>query len=513
MKTMKIFGPPGTGKTTTLISTLGKLLERGYHPSQIAFLSHTKAAAEEARDRIAQEFTSFDLSKDFVWFRTIHSASCRKLGIGRNEIFGNADIKRFAQEKGWPCKGIADMETLMDQVDQGVNYDVVLNARSLASHKRIGLDEAVQLLPDNPAYASAGRFLEDYETFKKEIGKVDFVDMLEMAIGKGTLGVKVMLVDECQDLSELQLAIIREWSADLDYLYLAGDDDQAIYAFMGSSEYGFLDYKCDHEVVLHTSYRCPQEIGTPAEKIIAKVKRRREKDVLWNEEKPGKVKRIGDWQALDWRALAEGDKSVMVLVRHRRLGSSIGYNLMDMNIPHSLMGQGVTTGKRADLIKLYLDMRGGAAHSAVRVADMMKHVGDTGNAAKARRIAADERGATITREDIPDFNWDTNHWPKMFARWDRERKSLENLRRLINIYGLDILGKPLNIDISTYHASKGREADIVVLITDCYKITWEEQLTNPDVETRICYVGLTRAKQEVIIVSPQTDMYMKGLIE
>lgn len=507
MKTMKIFGPPGTGKTTTLIATLGKLLDRGYHPSEIAFLSHTKAAAEEARDRVSHAYSS----KDFIWFRTIHSACCKKLGISRSEIISSADIQRFSREHGWPCRGISDMASLMETVDQGVNYDAVLNARSLASHKKIPLIEAIHLLPGNAAYGNAFDFLSEYETFKTEIGKVDFVDMLEMAIGKGTLGVKVMLVDECQDLSELQLDIIREWSSDLDYLYLAGDDDQAIYAFMGSSEYGFLDYPADRETILHTSYRCPEIIGKEAERIISKVSRRREKSVIWNNEKDGDIRRISDWQAINWRDLSDGDASIMVLVRHRRQGGAISHWLSDINIPHSIMGNGITVGKRAEAIKIYLSMRGGTEHSAVRVANMIKMAGDSANANLAKNHAAENHGSMISRNDIPEFDWDTDYWPNMFARTEGERRNLEKLRKLINIYGLDIIGKEINIDISTYHASKGREADIVILVTDCYLRTWEDQNINPDVENRLCYVGITRAKKEAIIVSPLTDMYMRGL--
>ena len=55
-KTIKIYGPPGTGKTTTLLNKLDKLFERGVQPYQIAYLSFTNKAVNEARTRAAKQF-------------------------------------------------------------------------------------------------------------------------------------------------------------------------------------------------------------------------------------------------------------------------------------------------------------------------------------------------------------------------------------------------------------------------------------------------------------------------
>ena len=508
MKTMKIYGPPGTGKTTTLISTLGKLLERGYHPSEIAYLSHTRAAAVEARDRIAQQFDGYSLRDDFKWFRTIHSACCAVLGIGGNTILSKTDLKQFSKETGFIVKGSMDLETALDATDGERTHDIILNARSKALHRKVSIEEILAELPDDPALASTHRFLEAYAEFKERLGKRDFDDMLDM-IEDHSLPVKVVLVDECQDLSDRQWDIVHSFAANADYMYLAGDDDQAIYEFMGSSNGGFLHHPCDQEVVLDYSHRCCAAVGEAAQEIILRVKERHEKAIKWREGEGVVQRSTMSIEDLPWKEYSEGG-SVMVLFRHQKQCWKLGYTLQDMDIPYTVNGTGVTTSDKALCIKTYLSMKhNGASCSSFEVNRMFRAAGDT----KAANAVNRDPGESYSMQDCPSDIWAVKNWPKLFSKWESERKTLERLRRLVNIYGIEIIGTEPSIDISTYHGSKGRQADEVILNTDCYKRTWDEQQRNPDVETRLCYVGITRARNKALILAPRSDMYMRALVE
>ena len=65
----RYFGPPGTGKTTTLLNQVDGLLANGTSPTEIGYFAFTRKAAHEARDRAVSRF-NLDPEKDFLYFRT-----------------------------------------------------------------------------------------------------------------------------------------------------------------------------------------------------------------------------------------------------------------------------------------------------------------------------------------------------------------------------------------------------------------------------------------------------------
>ena len=69
--TQVILGPPGTGKTTTLLELIEKELEQGTQPTDIGFFTFTRKAVNEGKERA---MTKFGVSnKELPYFRTLHS--------------------------------------------------------------------------------------------------------------------------------------------------------------------------------------------------------------------------------------------------------------------------------------------------------------------------------------------------------------------------------------------------------------------------------------------------------
>jgi KaiC/GvpD/RAD55 family RecA-like ATPase len=95
----RIFGPPGTGKTTTLLNMVDEALEAGTHPHRIAFLAFTRKAANEAKERAAIRF-NLDPKKDLIYFRTLHSLALTMTDIRSEQVMQEAHFRELSRSIG-----------------------------------------------------------------------------------------------------------------------------------------------------------------------------------------------------------------------------------------------------------------------------------------------------------------------------------------------------------------------------------------------------------------------------
>jgi superfamily I DNA/RNA helicase len=95
----RYFGPPGTGKTTTLLNQVDSLLAGGMSPTSIGYFAFTRKAAHEARDRAVSRF-NLDPEKDFLYFRTLHSLAFLLLGMNNSEVLSESNLREFGKVVG-----------------------------------------------------------------------------------------------------------------------------------------------------------------------------------------------------------------------------------------------------------------------------------------------------------------------------------------------------------------------------------------------------------------------------
>lgn len=88
------------------------------------------------------------------------------------------------------------------------------------------------------------------------------------------------------------------------------------------------------------------------------------------------------------------------------------------------------------------------------------------------------------------------------GNWDEEKLDFARF-----CYSKGTFYEDPKIDISTIHAVKGDEADIVVLMSDISKAVSSQLDIDEDSEHRVFYVACTRAKEKLVIVRPQTKLY------
>src|SRR6266576_5046293 len=91
-------GPQGTGKTTKLLDIMAALLDDAFPSQEIAFITFTRKAANEAKSRAVERFKIHP--DNLPWFRTLHSLAFHQLGMNRGEVMGIGDYLNLARELG-----------------------------------------------------------------------------------------------------------------------------------------------------------------------------------------------------------------------------------------------------------------------------------------------------------------------------------------------------------------------------------------------------------------------------
>ena len=200
-RTIKIYGPPGTGKTTTLLERVEKLITRGIKPRDMAYLSFTNKAVNEARYRAFKKFVGCT-DDDLRNFRTIHSF-CRQNYKQIPVIDPDIDMVEFAQTLGLPKVRFENYNGHLVWNDWSLRvYD---KARNRLIHPD---DQYKEEKIKRVVYEKFKLIIEAYDEYKQD-HRVDFTDMIEHYIENAAAPkLKVLIVDEAQDLTPLQWKLV-----------------------------------------------------------------------------------------------------------------------------------------------------------------------------------------------------------------------------------------------------------------------------------------------------------------
>jgi DNA helicase-2/ATP-dependent DNA helicase PcrA len=496
-KVIKFYGPPGTGKTTKLMELVEAEVRAGTPLNRIGYFSFTKSAADVIRERLN---ASVD---DMRWFRTLHGACVKAMGMG-GAIINHIDYRLFTAASKMKIT-TGDLTQDYDPEDQANDYNITLRALQLAATTLRPVEDVLREMQQHPNLTRprVEKFHDAWTAYKREQHKYDFMDMLiEYDRDGSPLPLDVVFLDEAQDLSNLQWRVFNKMASGAQRVYMCGDDDQAIYTFIGGSEYGFLEYPADEEFTLPKSYRVPKHIGDRADNIIRRIAHRKEKAVEWRDA-PGEVAMMNlDATSMPWRTWIAQFESIMVLTRHRSGARAFSEDLRSVGVPHSLHGESIHSWKEAKLVHSYFVLKDGGEVTARAAGDLMEAFGL--DAAAMRDVP---RRSKLRKGAIPGVDFDTAKWSQVMGQGSRiKAKKFDQLRRLVNQEGHDALVKEPNLSITTMHGSKGREADLVIIDPACTGIVRRNLLT--PTEMRLSYVSLTRAKKQAVVLVPRTDNYI-----
>lgn len=465
--TQMIFGAPGCGKTTYLIEVLKELLQT-IPPDKVAFVSFTKKGSYEGRNRAMEVFGYKE--KDFPFFRTLHSIAFRDLGVTRNDMISKKNYKEFSQAMGMNFLGYYT-EDLVNNDDKYLFYCALMkNNPSAAKAMEWDVD-----------YRKAQNVSVNYTRYKKERHILDFDDLIMEFIRRDKpLPVTVAIIDEAQDLTTLQWKFCEVAFRDCEKVYVAGDDDQAIYEWSGADVGKFLELANHSErKILDQSYRLRKNVLDFSKQVSQKITKRVDKDFRPLDE-GGNVFHYNSLEELP----INSEESYYFLARNNYFLRDYKDRLMSMGL--------VFRHKDVQVASL-------ATMEAIRKYEWYRKNNIDG-------IGRDLRLAVYLRRDRKfDTPW--------FEAFELEPDVCNYYRDIVK-NKTDLT--QCNIDINTIHGVKGGEADNVVLRMDVTKRVQANFDAGPDLrdsELRCLYVALTRAKKNVHIIHTRSKFGYGEIIQ
>ena len=267
MISRKLFGPPGTGKTTKLLKYVKTFLKLGTPVDKIGYFAFTKKAANEAVDRMLDYHTAFQ-KKDLKHFRTLHSLAFTQLGMKKAQVMQDEHYEDIGRTLGIEVTVYSRGEENTGFINSDSEYFNLINAARI---KNITAEEEYNT--DMYSQDMDKRLLQiisdEVDNYKQSYGLIDFTDMIEKFIVSGLCPkYDVAFVDEAQDLSPIQWKMFNIIKENSKYVILAGDDDQAIYGWAGADVKKFQQEVSKKDIILPQSYRVPQSVQSLANKIL-----------------------------------------------------------------------------------------------------------------------------------------------------------------------------------------------------------------------------------------------------
>jgi superfamily I DNA/RNA helicase len=445
----KIFGAPGCGKTTRLMHILEEELKT-HEPNEIAFVSFTRKGTYEGVERARAKFGYDD--DDLPYFRTLHSIAFRSGKHAKTDMLSKRDYKEFSDALGMKFTGYYTEEFYHN--DDMYLFILLLEQNNPAMVDRYIMKVNVQRLD---------MVRSNYEAYKKHTGRLDFTDIIANFVKRNrALPVKVAIIDEAQDLTTLQWQMCLTAFKDCERVYVAGDDDQAIYEWSGADVGMFLDLEGQQEV-LGKSYRLPSRVLASARRVSDMISRRVPKE-FEPTDVGGEVLFYNSLEELEIKP----DESYYFLSRNNWFLKQHANYLKSKALVFSYKDEPSYNPKHIAAINAFEKLRKG------------QHLSDAEDL-KLKQFVPEHHDLSKPWFDNLTFDNDETAYYKDLIRTKADLKDKR-------------------ISVDTIHGVKGGEADNVVLLMDFTRAVRDNFEQNPDSELRCLYVAFTRAKKSLNII-------------
>ncbi len=482
----KILGPPGTGKTTRLIKYVKTFVKLGTPIDKIGYFAFTTKAANEAVDRMLDAHPNLQ-KKDLKHFRTLHSLAFNQLGIKKAQVMQDEHYEDIGRKLGIEVTVYSNGEEKTGFVDSDSEYFNIINAARI---KNVSIEEEynTDMYSEDIDKHQLQILKDEVDNYKAAYGLVDFTDMIErFNVAEMCPKYDVIFVDEAQDLSPIQWKMYDILKKNSKYVILAGDDDQAIYGWAGADVKRFQDEKAK-DIILPQSYRVPRQVQHIADQILNRIPDDRRIKKQWAPRpESGTTNHI---TSIEDAPLHNGDWLILARTNDKLI--KLKPILKDMAIYFEIKGRKSYKTRLYTAINNYTRWTNGDKLSLLECKDLLEFL-------EEEDIPTEERMYDL-------FEWGysrTEQWHEVFKTDPEESLYIREMLRL-----KEKLSKPARVKLSTIHAAKGGEANNVLLILDNTKKirdSIERNEDKHDEEQRVWYVGVTRTKQNLYILTAKHE--------
>ena len=543
-----VLAGPGSGKTRVLTYKTAWLIKKGIAPENILLLTFTNKAAEEMKKRIKKLVgVTPPMSGTFHSFcAKVLRIEGKAVGIPPNfVIYDEADQ-------------LETIRAAMKEIDistEKFKPGAILNLISQAKNELISALEYPQYA-SGPFQITAARVYLTYQRLLKKYQALDFDDLLLETVSLFQKNPDILvkyqnrfhyvLIDEYQDTNQAQYVLTRQLTGRRRNLCVVGDASQAIYGFRGANFRNLLNLRRDFPEIkiinLKQNYRSTQIILDAAWEVI---KKNTTHPVLKMEAEKKKGGPVFLYSAKDQeeeaffvletiRNSGRPYSDFAILYRTNAQSRAIEEVFLHAGIPYVLIG-GVRFYERKEIkdclayLRLLSDPNDKI--SLKRVEKLGK--GRFKKFAKFRKKIKNKNFSTL---ELLDGVLKEVGYLEMFNPKNEEDLSrLENIKELrsvasefpdlpaflenVSLLGQEYLpaksarpnGEFNAVSLMTVHAAKGTEFPVVFMVGmeeglfPHFKSMESKEETEE--ERRLCYVGMTRAKERLYLSFARRRLY------
>jgi DNA helicase-2/ATP-dependent DNA helicase PcrA len=515
---VRVLAGAGTGKTRAITHRIAYGVATGvYAPTEVLAVTFTTRAAGEMRGRLRA------LGAPGVQARTFHSAALRQLRYFWPHVNGT-ELPTLTESKIGMLALAARRQRL--HADQALLRDLASEIE-WAKVSNVHPDDYARIAPrrgrsvTGQDHETVGRVFGAYEDVKRGQGRMDMEDVLLLTAGLLAEDERVaaqvrrqykwFVVDEFQDVSPLQSALLDLWLGGRDEICVVGDPAQTIYSFAGANADYLRDFPAKHpgttSVELVRNYRSTPEVvdaantllaGSASEGVRLRAQRPSGPPVRYT----SRPDEVAEAEAVAAQVLALRDAGrslgeVAVLFRINAQSEAFEEALAARGLPYVVRGA-ARFFDRPEVREAVTRLRGAARSGAGETADDWVDVVRATLAGMGwTETAPTTRGQTRDRWE----SWQALvHQATEFATGhaqgdlnafvdDLDRRAAEQHAPVAD-----------GVTLATFHAAKGLEWDTVFLCglqDGTLPITYAEGPAAVEEERRLLYVGMTRARVDL----------------